>query len=95
MFHLEDPIFRLQRIQVLTHGATKYGLWNWRNASREQVIEYFGAQGRHINEMERGNYIDKETGLPHAAHASVNLEFIEYFRRVYGWEAKILEKSYK
>jgi hypothetical protein len=91
LFELEDPITRLQRIEILTFGAAKYPfgkdkLRNWRNVGRKDLHHYNGALHRHINAMDRGEFIDLESGLPHACHAQVNLDFLEWFRRVYGWK---------
>lgn len=51
---------------VLTFGATKYAAHNWREGiSNSRLI---AALLRHTFAMLRGEYIDKESGLPHIDH---------------------------
>lgn len=63
--------------QVLTFGAKKYSENSWQNVSNG-IEEYRAAAMRHIFKMQAGEVLDKETGLPHSAHALTNLAFISY-----------------
>lgn len=62
-------------VAVLEHGAKKYGDDNWRhvpNASRR----YVDAAARHIIAHMRGDELDRESGLPHLAHAVCSILFL-------------------
>jgi hypothetical protein len=60
---------------VLKHGADKYGIRNWR---KDQIIlsTYVAALRRHTNAIARGELIDPESGLPHAAHIRANMGIV-------------------
>ena len=60
-------------VRVLTHGAEKYGDYNWQGVEEQR---YKDALGRHISAFMEGEYLDEETGLPHLAHAVCNCLFI-------------------
>lgn len=63
--------------RVLTLGAIKYGVNDWRNG-----IEYgrlFGAAMRHMWSWWSGEDNDTETSLHHLAHAITSLMFIIEF----------------
>lgn len=63
---LLDPLAMEGLAAVLTFGAKKYNAWNWLKG-----IEYsrlIGAMKRHLSEIEKGNYIDPESGEPHIDH---------------------------
>ena len=65
-------------VKVLEFGAVKYGVDNWKlvpNARRR----YTAAAYRHLNAIVEGEWLDKESGLPHAAHATCCLLFILWF----------------
>lgn len=70
------PPFALDEVvKVLTIGAMKYDRNNWRlvpDASRR----YFNAAQRHIWAMARGENVDEESGIHHAAHAICCLLFL-------------------
>jgi len=52
--------------KVLTFGAAKYAAHNWRNGiSNSRLI---AALLRHLFAITRGEYVDKESGLPHIDH---------------------------
>ena len=62
-------------VEVLTHGAKKYGDENWRKC--DDLNRYFAAAQRHIWAWKRGGETDEETGISHLAHAICNLMFLE------------------
>lgn len=72
--------------KVLAFGAKKYESWNWiksvgtedHNTFRDRC---YGALQRHLLAIERGEYLDSETGLPHHYHAGCCLMFIEEYDR--------------
>lgn len=55
-------------------GASKYGPYNWRD-SGVSVSTYIGAIMRHLMAIASGQWLDPESGRPHAAHiaASCNI----------------------
>lgn len=60
------PLDTLAR--VYTFGAGKYADHNWRKGLAFSRV--FGAVMRHMWAFWRGEDIDKESGLPHVAHAA-------------------------
>lgn len=65
-------------LKVMMYGAyTKgYGTDNWKKC--KDVERYYNALRRHIDAFRTGEEIDKESGLPHLAHALCNLAFWHY-----------------
>lgn len=62
-------------VDVLTFGANKYAPDNWRHV--ENATErYTAAALRHIAAYRMGDHEDKESGLPHLAHAVCCLVFM-------------------
>lgn len=62
--------------EVLTFGADKYGEHNWKKCKNTSV--YLDALERHLQAWRCGERLDKESGLPHLAHALCNLTFLVY-----------------
>lgn len=63
-----------QTALVLAFGARKYAAHNWRGGIRFSRL--IGAAMRHLMAINRGEDIDPESGLPHAAHASCCVMFL-------------------
>ena len=61
--------------EVLTHGAAKYGDENWRSVPNGKR-RYLAASLRHVIAYARGEWLDRESGLPHLAHALTSLMFV-------------------
>jgi hypothetical protein len=61
--------------KVLEFGAKKYSPDNWRLVDDAQS-RYMAATLRHINAHRQGELLDKESGLPHLAHALASISFI-------------------
>lgn len=60
--------------KVMTYGADKYGVGNWRNVERER---YVGAILRHLMAyIDSPNGVDKESGLMHIEHVLCNAAFL-------------------
>lgn len=57
--------------KVFTYGATKYTEHNWLNNMR--YGRFVAAAFRHLRDYWLGEDLDKESGLPHLAHATANL----------------------
>ena len=62
--------------QVFTHGAKKYGDFNWRRGDLAFRGRMLAACMRHLMRYATGEKLDKESGLPHLAHAISNLLMI-------------------
>lgn len=66
-----------QVVNVLEHGATKYGFENWKLVDNARQ-RYFDATQRHLNAWWHGEKIDPDTGENHLAHAICSLMFLLY-----------------
>lgn len=76
---LISPIATIGTAQVLTYGASKYPLHNWRKGL--QWSRCIGSLMRHLFKFMAGEDFDQETGLPHIDHVASNAMFLqEYFR---------------
>lgn len=64
-------------VKVLMVGAKKYQRDNWKFVD-DAERRYFNACFRHIISHRSGELLDKETGLPHLAHAICCLLFLLY-----------------
>lgn len=74
--HLLPPNALLCVAEVLGHGATKYGEYNWATVPDARK-RYIAAALRHIfTDMTREQPLDPESGLPHIAHAITSLLFV-------------------
>lgn len=62
-------------VQVLEHGAARYGVGNWRLVPGARQ-RYLDACLRHVLAVLRGEDVDKDSGLPHLAHAVSSLLFV-------------------
>lgn len=64
---------------VLTFGAKKYAAHNWRNGIHYSRI--MAALLRHVSAIQRGEYIDPESGLPHIDHVGCCWMFLSNFMK--------------
>lgn len=60
--------------KVLNFGAQKYDAHNWRKGMKYSRL--YDAALRHILSAKEGEDLDKESGLPHLAHAICGLLFL-------------------
>lgn len=66
--------FTLGVAEVLTFGAQKYRVHNWRTGmSYSRLID---ATFRHLLAFQEGEDLDSESGLSHVHHAACNLAFL-------------------
>ena len=72
-WHAVDTI-----VAVLTYGARRYGPENWRKVEHAGD-RYWAACQRHLSAYRGGEWIDKESGLPHLAHAACSIVFLLTF----------------
>lgn len=61
--------------EVLAYGACKYEEDNWRKVPNVGK-RYFAAALRHLAEWRLGEQCDRESGLPHLAHAACCVLFM-------------------
>lgn len=73
-YGLIPPLAEREMAAVLTFGAQKYSVDNWRNV--DDLNRYVDAALRHISAYRMGEFRDSETGLHHLAHAMCCLSFI-------------------
>lgn len=64
--------------KVLTFGLKKYSVDNWKYVPNGK-LRYIAAAFRHLWARAWGEVLDKESGLPHVAHAICCLYFVGWF----------------
>ncbi|MES2939757.1 MAG: dATP/dGTP diphosphohydrolase domain-containing protein [Pseudomonadota bacterium] len=67
---LTHPVAR-----VMAHGADKYGVRNWRTQPI-YLRTYIGAMRRHVDAIADGEWLDPDSGEPHAAHVAACTQVI-------------------
>lgn len=81
---LIDPHFKLDVARVLTHGASKYAVDNWKGGmSKGKAL---AGVLRHLTAFQMGEVNDPETGISHLAHATCGIMFLHYFERTQGYK---------
>ena len=73
--HLVAPVLRIWVSKVFEFSARKYGPYNWREKKVRKSI-YLDAICRHTDAMIDGEWVDPETGIPHAAHVGANVAIL-------------------
>ena len=63
-------------VAVLTYGASKYADNNWKYVTPFDD-RYYAAALRHLTAWRKGEELDKESGMPHLAHAMCCLVFLQ------------------
>jgi len=66
----------LEVAEVMTFGAKKYGMNNWKECKPEEQHRYMAALYRHLFAYELGEDKDSDSGLRHLAHAATNILFL-------------------
>lgn len=66
-----------QVVEVLTKGAKKYGVDNWKKCN--DITRYINALYRHLEAYRQGEMLDKDDNLHHLAHLACNALFLLYF----------------
>jgi len=79
MMHLIDTRFKEELAMLLTLGGFKYDFDNWKLAKESEVIKYRDALERHLVQRDKGEVIDKDTGLPHTIAIAFNAMTLHYF----------------
>jgi len=63
---------------VLEFGVQKYGRDNWRMHDVPEFSRLYASILRHLTSWNNGDDLDKESDLPHLAHATTQLMFLIY-----------------
>ena len=64
------PVEPLEQVgQVFTFGAKKYAAWNYMRGEGISASRLYAACLRHLFAWFKGEDLDKESNLPHLAHA--------------------------
>jgi len=79
MFSLIEPKFLEGVASVLTIGASKYLIDNWKKIPIDERRRYKDALLRHTNEYMQGNIVDSESSESHLYHIACNCMFLDYF----------------
>ena len=79
MMHLIDARFKEELAMLLTLGGFKYDFNNWKLAKKNEIIKYRDALERHMLARDKGEFIDKDTGLPHTIAIAFNAMALHYF----------------
>lgn len=65
-FSTVPPIANTYLAMAMMEGAKKYGRYNWRDHAID-LITYTAAAERHLTALKDGEWIDRDSGIPHAA----------------------------
>lgn len=79
MMYLIDARFKEELAMMLTLGGFKYDFNNWKLAKKNEVVKYRDALERHLLKRDLGEFIDKDTGLPHTIAIAFNSMALHYF----------------
>lgn len=74
-----SPIAMALESLVFMYGEGKYGRNNWKNFKKDEetvVIEMLQSATRHLLAIQRGEFFDPESKMPHAAHVVWNMNRI-------------------
>lgn len=61
---------------IMTFGAEKYGVDNWKECKVNELWRYRDAMERHWNSYLDGEWSDPESGHPHLWHAATNMAML-------------------
>lgn len=75
MYDLLPPLAIDEMAKVMTMGAEKYEAHSWKTVKNGKS-RYLAALLRHAFAIVRGELVDPESGLPHAAHIMCNAAFL-------------------
>ena len=67
--------------RVFMYGSKKYAAWNWCKGMKWSVP--YACALRHLFAWFRGEECDKESGLPHLAHAMCNILMLTLYSKTY------------
>lgn len=67
--------------KILTFGAEKYEIDNWKKFDNEKRFQTIGSLMRHLEEYRKGNKMDSESNCSHLCHIVTNAMFLWWFDR--------------
>jgi hypothetical protein len=76
---LIDPYWEEGVARVMTMGLKKYKRGNWQKGL--DPLRILAALKRHADAIDKGETIDKESGLSHSLHIACNSMFLYYYER--------------
>lgn len=76
---LVEPGFIYGTAKVLTFGANKYEVNNWKELPENELYRYKDALMRHLLAYLAGENIDPDSGLLHLDHIACNTMFLRHF----------------
>jgi hypothetical protein len=65
--------------KIFSFGAKKYNDWNWTKGF--PWLQPYASAMRHLLAWYKGEDLDAESGLPHLAHAIVNLAMLLHYAK--------------
>lgn len=78
MISLVEPSFIIGIAEVLTFGAKKYSIDNWKSATTVDVRRIKDSLLRHTLAYTSGELLDPETHLSHSYHIACNAMFLDF-----------------
>lgn len=79
MMELIEPGFMEEVAKILTFGADKYEINNWKKFNRIKRFQTYGSLMRHLEAHRKGEKIDPESGCSHLCHIVANAMFLWWF----------------
>ena len=92
MVDLIVPQFVEGMAKVMTMGAEKYGIENWKKGLDKRRI--LAALYRHLLAYHKGEVYDSESQLNHLLHVAVNAMFLFWYDEVHKevWKGELIRK---
>lgn len=81
MMELIEPGFMEEVAKILTFGAEKYEIDNWKKFDKIKRFQAYGSLMRHLEAHRKGEKTDPESGCSHLCHIVTNAMFLWWFER--------------
>lgn len=79
MMELIEPGFMEEVAKILTFGAEKYEIDNWKKFDKIKRFQAYGSLMRHLEAHRKGEKTDPESGCSHLCHIVTNAMFLWWF----------------
>lgn len=76
---LIEPGFMEEVGKILTFGAEKYEIDNWKKFDKHKRLQTYGSLMRHLEAHRKGEKLDPESGCSHLCHIVTNAMFLWWF----------------